>query len=123
IWSANPTGTLCIELDDRIAYEGAFADLLAGAVEGFPPPLAGRGTGGGLVFRHPLPFREHCRITCRPDDPPALYWQVDVACGADSADATAEELLAGPFPRDACRVHTAHWDGHGATELVAVDGP
>ena len=64
IWSANPTGTLRIYVDDdaRPALEAPMAALLSG---GFPPFVApfGQVTARGYSLYFPIPYRRRCVIT------------------------------------------------------------
>lgn len=74
IWSANPGGTLRIELDGRVVLEEDFRALLAGEIDGFPPPFgAVRARGGNLYY--PFPYREQMRVSCSEGD---QYFQVNV---------------------------------------------
>jgi hypothetical protein len=104
LWSANPSGTLRIELDGLPVHEGPFAALLGGDDPAFPPPLCGRGQGGGVLALVPLPFHTSCRVLAAPAEPAALYHQVGLALGPaaaalDPARATWSLLDPG-FPRD-----------------------
>lgn len=68
IWSANPKGTLRVYLDGKSdpAIEADMAELLGGAVEGIPEPIAGvRGRGYNLFL--PIPFSKSCKITSDSD--------------------------------------------------------
>ncbi len=74
IWSANPAGSLRIELDGVVVVEEDFLALLAGEVERFPPPFgATRARGGNLYF--PFPYAERMKVTCSEGD---QYYHVNV---------------------------------------------
>lgn len=64
LWTATPTGTLRIFIDDdpRPALETSMAALLAGTVAPFERPL-GQVTAMGSSLYFPFPFRKHCVIT------------------------------------------------------------
>src|SRR5690606_36806328 len=89
LWSANPSGSLRIELDGRTVWEGPFAALLDGSTPGFRPPLTGRGAGGGWLSLVPWPFLGSCVVSIRGGEPAALYYQV-------GAELRPEELTADP---------------------------
>jgi hypothetical protein len=75
IWSANPMGTLRIYLDHepQPVIEATMSDLLGGDTPGLPKPLAGeRSKGWNLYF--PIPYAEHCLVTCDEDN---FYYHVN----------------------------------------------
>ncbi|HEY5091608.1 MAG TPA: DUF2961 domain-containing protein, partial [Polyangia bacterium] len=64
IWSANPTGTLRIYVDDdvRPALEAPMASLLSGGFAPFVAPF-GQITARGYSLYFPIPYRTHCVVT------------------------------------------------------------
>jgi D-arabinan exo alpha-(1,3)/(1,5)-arabinofuranosidase (non-reducing end) len=64
LWTATPTGTLRIYIDDdpRPVVEAAFRDLLAGDVAPFVAPLA-HVTARGYNLFFPFPYRRRCVVT------------------------------------------------------------
>jgi hypothetical protein len=84
IWSANPKGTLRIYLDhaETPTIEVAMAKLLGGDFPGIPKPLAGtRSRGWNLYF--PIPYAEHCKVTCDEGD---FYYHINYRTYTDQAD-------------------------------------
>lgn len=77
IWSANPTGTLRIYVDDNVTpvIEGPMVDVMGGRISLFPPPLAGK-RARGYTFYVPIPFAKRLRVTC--EEPERLYYHVNV---------------------------------------------
>jgi len=74
IWSANPTGTLRIYLDqdEKPLVEAPMGDLLGGQVPGVPAPIAGfRSRGWNSYF--PIPYAKHCKVT---SDQEGFYYHV-----------------------------------------------
>ncbi len=75
IWSANPQGTLRIYLDGNAApvIETPMTAYLGGDFEGIPQPIAGtRSRGWNSYF--PIPYAEHCKVTCDAD---GFYYHVN----------------------------------------------
>ena len=64
LWTATPTGTLRIFIDDAVtpALEAPMGQLLAGQVTPFAPPFA-EVTAMGFSMYFPFPFRSRCLIT------------------------------------------------------------
>jgi hypothetical protein len=64
LWTATPTGTLRIYIDDdpRPVVEAPFRDLLAGDVAPFVAPLA-HVTARGYNLFFPFPYRRRCVVT------------------------------------------------------------
>ncbi len=125
IWSANPAGDLRIELDGRVALEADFRALLAGEVDGFPPPFgAVRARGGNLYY--PFPYRERMKVTCSEG---GQYYHVNVrsyAAGTEVRTWSREEAPPLPtleaVPRG--RVTTARvLEGPGVVRRLEVDLP
>src|SRR6185503_2556831 len=88
IWTATPTGTLRIYVDDdpTPALEAPMGPLLSGALSPFEPPF-GQVTSMGHTLYFPLPYRRHCVVTLdsiismdpfsgRPVD--RVYYQIGV---------------------------------------------
>jgi hypothetical protein len=75
LWSANPTGTLRIYLDDNPApaLEAPMADLLGGKVPGIPEPIACMRSGGWNSYL-PIPYARHCKVT---SDVGGFYYHVN----------------------------------------------
>ena len=76
IWSANPTGTLRVYLDNESqpAIEVPMRSLMSGAHAPFVSPLAHRAVSGHN-FYFPIPYGTHCKITT--DDGQNLYYHVE----------------------------------------------
>ncbi|MHC4964938.1 MAG: glycoside hydrolase family 172 protein, partial [Planctomycetota bacterium] len=76
IWSANPPddGTLRIYLDgsNEPVIAAPMADLLGGKWRVAPPLSAVRSRGWNLYL--PVPYAEHCKITCDKD---GFYYQIN----------------------------------------------
>ena len=82
IWSANPSGTLRLYVDDDApVIEAPMAKLLRGGVAPFTPPYAFV-AGGGYNFYFPIGFRQRCRITVE-SDAERLYFQINHRAYAD----------------------------------------
>lgn len=74
LWSANPQGTLHVDIDGARVWSVDFAALLAGKVDGVPEPLAGMRSKGGNCHL-PIPFAKSLVLSCTAGD---LYYHVDV---------------------------------------------
>jgi hypothetical protein len=74
LWSANPQGTLHVDIDGLRVWSVDFAALLAGKVDGVPEPLAGMRSKGGNCHL-PIPFGKSLVLSCTAGD---LYYHVDV---------------------------------------------
>lgn len=74
IWSANPSGTLRIQLDGELVLEEDFKALLSGEADGFPPPFgAMRARGGNLYY--PFAYAKRMKVSCSEG---GHYYQVNV---------------------------------------------
>lgn len=75
IWSANPQGTLRIYLDGESTPRlvAPLQDLLGGNVDHIPQPIAGQRSRGWNCYL-PIPYAEHCKITCDEGD---FYYHVN----------------------------------------------
>ena len=74
LWSANPHGTLHVDIDGARVWSVDFAALLTGNVAGVPEPLAGMRSKGGNCHL-PIPFGTSLVLSCTAGD---LYYHVDV---------------------------------------------
>jgi len=74
LWSANPQGTLHVDIDGVRVWSVDFAALLSGKVDGVPEPLAGMRSKGGNCHL-PIPFAKSLVLSCTVGD---LYYHVDV---------------------------------------------
>jgi len=120
VWSASPSGTLRIYVDDQPtpALEAPMAALLRGEVQPFAPPLA-QVTARGYSLYFPFPFARRCVVTVddivSPDpfngQPMAkLYYQIGFRrYGAEQAPhvrpySAAEVTRAAPTIRRVARI-------------------
>ncbi|MEQ1631033.1 MAG: glycoside hydrolase family 172 protein, partial [Planctomycetota bacterium] len=74
IWSANPSGTLFVDLDGERVWVVDFAQLCSGAVEGLSEPYCGMRARGGNCYL-PMPFSKSAKVSASSGD---LYYHVDV---------------------------------------------
>ncbi len=74
LWSANPQGTLHVDIDGARVWSVDFAALLSGKLDGVPEPLAGMRSKGGNCHL-PIPFAQSLVLSCTAGD---LYYHVDV---------------------------------------------
>ena len=74
IWSANPSGTLFVDVDGQRVWEVDFAALCEGRVPGLGEPFCGLRARGGNCYL-PLPFAKSLVVSASPGD---LYYHVDV---------------------------------------------
>lgn len=74
IWSANPSGTLCVDVDGQRVWEVDFAALCGGRVAGLGEPFCGMRARGGNCYL-PMPFAKSLVVACTAGD---LYYHVDV---------------------------------------------
>lgn len=93
-WSANPddAGTLRIYIDDDYepVIEMPLRDYLSGENSASPAPI-GHVAGRGWNSYTPIPFADHCRITCSKPD---FYYIIDYRAYAEG---TAVESLTKPI--------------------------
>src|SRR5262245_32655565 len=78
LWSANPAGRLCVFCDgeEQPRLDAPFADIFAGKVTPFAPPIATRKSGGSVSY-FPIPYRKSCRVeVVGQPDPAQLYYHV-----------------------------------------------
>ncbi|HID08552.1 MAG TPA: DUF2961 domain-containing protein, partial [Armatimonadetes bacterium] len=74
IWSANPSGTLRIFVDDdNPILMMPFREIFTHHREPFIKPFVGRDGGGGYCYI-PIPFARRCRVEVL--NPPSLYYQI-----------------------------------------------
>ena len=75
IWSANPSGTLKIYIDDNPlpVVDQPFSRLFDNSTPPFQNPLSGMSSGGFYCYI-PMTFAKHCVIST--DSSPSLYYQV-----------------------------------------------
>jgi len=119
IWSANPAGTFRLFLDGerepRVAC--AFADLFAGKVAPFAPPVTGQASGGSWSY-HPIPFARSCRVEVADHpEPGALYYHVQVR--TLPAGATVESFDPRRAPSAEDRAARDRWASPPALEEAA----
>ena len=74
IWSANPSGTLFVDLDGERVWSVDFAQLCSGKVAGLGEPFCGMRARGGNCYL-PMPFAKSAVISASASD---LYYHVDV---------------------------------------------
>ena len=140
IWTATPTGTLRIFIDDGAtpALEAPMGPLLSGAVTPFAPPFA-EVTAMGFSMYFPFPFRSRCLITVdsltsvdpfsgRPVE--KLYYQIGYRQYPDTARdrvrAYSSEELARAAPalaRVAAALRAAEPARHDGSERVVAIAP
>lgn len=101
LWSANPHGTLHVDVDGTRVWSVDFAALLAGKVEGVPEPLAGLRSRGGNCHL-PIPFARSLVLSSTAGD---LYYHVDVVQFA--AGTTVEPFAPAQLRTQAAAVATA----------------
>jgi len=146
IWSPEPQGELRFYIDGEPwpRFSWPFADVFAGRLVPFRPPLVGS-RGGGFYSYLPVPYAESCRVVLAGHQD-NIYYQV-TACQFDTdADLVSfESDVLTPADRsyfreirrvwsrpgrfglslDDCRLETRRrviWPG-AAMDLAALDGP
>jgi hypothetical protein len=121
LWSANPQGTLHVDIDGARVWSVDFAALLAGKVEGVPEPLAGMRSKGGNCHL-PIPFAQSLVLSCTAGD---LYYHVDVvqfAAGTSVVSFSPAQLQAAAPALQQC-VATMQSGGWANVWSSAVDLP
>ncbi|MEZ5963829.1 MAG: DUF2961 domain-containing protein [Planctomycetota bacterium] len=74
IWSANPGGTLHVDIDGQRVWSVDFGKLCRGQIAPLADPLAGMHAMGGNCYL-PIPFAKHVKVTATQGD---LYYHVNV---------------------------------------------
>ncbi len=97
IWSANPTGTLWVDVDGERVLAVDFLSLLSGREPGLGEPLCGmRARGGNCAL--PIPFSRSLKVSASAGD---LYYHVNVLqlAKGEQAVGLAKGQLADEQPR------------------------
>lgn len=127
VWSANPIGTLIVELDGEEVFRGPSADFFTNLRPGFGPPLSGAGPGGGYLAQVPMPFVHSMQMRAEGEGLETLYYQVGVErrVGLSSEVIAAElhSLIDPSAPHADARIASLDFDQTAAGTPLELSGP